>query len=796
MGRKSHKEVIFFVCCSDSTFSEFEKFVVRWKKGEIPDVHGVVGPVENERGIKVDRDFSQLSVNRFRPVNGLLDSDLRLVWTQLEKGIVWVSRPAKLPESAKLPGSEPSVSLKDYCKMLKRKRALALRILRYLGSQDYQPSLKDSVQMRPYSMEYQPKGAGEDFVEEKGTATIQTNIKIKAPQWGFVGMASPDGSAHVHPVCKRRGFCNMMLSNFSSEGSTVLDFFSGGVFAREALMLQRDVIYFANSQEEAEFIVKYGKSLVSYSERVRHWFAKYKSAKKPASTIKQPAILAMEHANTHDDHIPAYQKEKAPFVYDEVLETDALARLDGEPEDVDNVHSNNPRGLDPAEHIIKKQDSNDQGSLYQAVQQRNVEEHEEEGPLVLALNYCRSLGSSHSDDLETVPLVQSREPSVQPNVPIIPSQTLELNENDPGLEDLILEHVEHADDSISSGQQHDVQMPRNTSGPLALIQMSICPAPDFMQMDNPLVKPLDLLPRKLLILDVEGLLLYVEGFMDRTSKTAAGDVVGAKKVIRKNGVQEFITRCFELFDIAFWMCSDRNLLYDYTYYLFSGEQYGKFLFRWDQGKALDTNERWTRNHREIRLLLKPLKTVWETFPDFNARNTLLVDVNPYRASANPEDTGIFPVQYTGSYTDQYLTTVLLLYLEGLSQAFDIREYVREHVLQGSQRPLHFRATSRGLPGLLHKYSSQAIETFVPTLLTKRGNLTDFEKSVLSRLPDIDELEDHDCIAWARLLGLSWNQALQDDLTTIGVSDEKHTMTKASVKYARDFLVEVKNVHLA
>ncbi|KAL3691726.1 hypothetical protein R1sor_005377 [Riccia sorocarpa] len=53
-----------------------------------------------------------------------------------------------------------------------------------LGSQDYQPSLKDSVQMRPYSMEYQPKGAGEDFVEEKCTASaaIQTNIKIKAPQ--------------------------------------------------------------------------------------------------------------------------------------------------------------------------------------------------------------------------------------------------------------------------------------------------------------------------------------------------------------------------------------------------------------------------------------------------------------------------------------------------------------------------------------------------------------------------------------------------------------------------------------
>ncbi|KAL3699598.1 hypothetical protein R1sor_017620 [Riccia sorocarpa] len=454
-----------------------------------------------------------------------------------------------------------------------------------LGSQDYQPSLKDSVQMRPYSMEYQPKGAGEDFVEEKSTASaaIQTNIKIKAPQWGFVG-----------------------------------SFFNA----------PEDVIYFANIQEEAEFIGKYGKSLVNYSERVKHWFAKYKSAKKLASTIQQAAILAKEHANTQDGHIPADQKEQPPFVFDEVFTT-ALERL----------------------------------------------------------------------------------------------------------------------------------------GPLALTQISMCPAPEFMQIDNTLVKASDLLPRKLLILDIEGLLVYAKGFMERTAKTAAGDAIG-------------------------------NTLREYMFYLFSGEQYDKFLFKWDHGKALDTNERWTRNNQQIRLLLKPVKTVWERFPSFNARNTLLVDIHPFRASANPEDTGIFPVAYTGSHSNTYLTTVLLPYLEGLSQAFDIREYVREHVLQGSQRPLHFRTTSRGLPGILHKYSLRGIETYVPTLLTKRGNLTDFKKSVMSRLPDIDELEDHDCVAWARLLGLSWNQALQDDLTTIGVSDEKHTRTKASVKYARDFLVEVKNVHLA
>ncbi|KAL3694125.1 hypothetical protein R1sor_007776 [Riccia sorocarpa] len=410
------------------------------------------------------------------------------------------------------------------------------------------------------------------------------------------------------------------------------------------------------------------------------------------------------------------------------------------------------------------QDSNDQGSLVEAVKQVNTGEHEEDGPLALVLHHSRSVGSSHFEENPPVPLLP--EQSVEAAVPIPPCETLDINEDNPVLEDQILDlpvlATDHEDVGISSVQQ-DVQAGINASGLLAPIETPIFWVPDLNQIPNPLVKASDLLPRKLLILDVEGLLVYAEGFMDRSSKTAAGDVVGTKKVIRRNGVQEFITKCLE----------------------------------WDQDKALDTNEGWTSNNREIRLVLKPLKTVWERFPDFNAMNTLLVDVHPYRASANPEDTGIFPKLYTGSPSDKYLTTVLLLYLEGLSQAFDIREYVREHVLQGSQRPLHFRATSRGLPGLLHKYSVQAIETFSPPLLTKRGKLTDFEKTGLRRLPDIDQLEDHDCVAWARLLGLSWNQELQDDLATIGLSDEnpgRPTSTKACVKYARDFLREVKNVH--
>ncbi|KAL3686014.1 hypothetical protein R1sor_004036 [Riccia sorocarpa] len=125
MGRKSHKEVIPLVCCSDQTFAAFEKFVVSWKLGKIPDVHGALGRPTNEKDVKVHRDFSQLSVNRFRAVNGLLDKELRLVWTELEKGSVCITKPAKLQ------GPDEILTLKDFCKAIKRKRTLGIRIVKY-----------------------------------------------------------------------------------------------------------------------------------------------------------------------------------------------------------------------------------------------------------------------------------------------------------------------------------------------------------------------------------------------------------------------------------------------------------------------------------------------------------------------------------------------------------------------------------------------------------------------------------------------------------------------------------------
>ncbi|KAL3694009.1 hypothetical protein R1sor_007660 [Riccia sorocarpa] len=462
MGRKSYKEVISLVCCSDATFTEFEHFVVAWQRGDIPDVYGAFGKPQGERDVgEVLRDFSQLSMNRFRPVNGLPDEDLKLVWTQLAQGSVWVSR------SAKYQGSEDIVALKEYCKALKGKDKLGKSIIKTqlhkfhcakhgveipqrlqslevlhikdiiqyqltldekhdcklvfldlthpdlvnwekhefreltslegfvivpvmdfgkplvsffaalkemkdarvlmecgcyedprlqrkieipspcwqlvyayvsFGPEDYKPSLYHQPALHPTSSEYETKKGLEDMVPENGEGAEALNVKNKVPRWEFVNLSSPDGKPMTHPICKRDGFCYRMVINFSKVESTVLDFFSGGIFAREALLCGRDVIYFANSEQESIFLKEYGKALERYSDRVRSWYKRYKSLKVPTSPSPQPVVASLSQqpdlastsqqpARAITDEDETEDTDAAKFVFDHEVENEARTHL-------------------------------------------------------------------------------------------------------------------------------------------------------------------------------------------------------------------------------------------------------------------------------------------------------------------------------------------------------------------------------------------------------------------------------------------------------------------------------------
>ncbi|KAL3676825.1 hypothetical protein R1sor_026773 [Riccia sorocarpa] len=820
MGRKSHKEVIALVCCSDETFAAFEKFVKKWELGKIPDVQGNTNLVPNDKGVEQKRDFSQLSVNRFRPVNGLNDEDLRYrevydTWDELaaeypfppnwldsmikrkrkSKKKVYIAEPlpsqvvtalhrvyqAKRGEYSPerlepievlhvkdiskyqlrldekldcqlvyldlthsfmvtwekqefsnflsivrdltvakhftiVSVMEFGQTLVDFTSALKEMKDARVSFeygcyegprvhkrsamsypcwqLMYmfvsLDAEDYKPVLVDDVTKRPFLIEYEPDSwLYEKDVVERDDAD---NIKFRIPRWSFVDMTLPDESAtYVHPVSKRGGFCNKMIINFSTEGSSVFDFFSGGIFAREALLNGRDVVYFASSAVELEFIKKYAKALLLHSERVKQWFTRYSSSKGNGSN-RQILAAAGGGQRAHAAGV---------VVVDEALMGDAIARL-GEKEFPQIQFEPEPDG--------------------------EVAEQEVDGEVV---------------EQEADGEVAEKAPAGPPPSPA-PDQGTSVQATVSGPQDQLVGNVE-------------IQA-------VADIEMPQAEAPDSITPAEGNIEGEILVPKEL-------------GAVAQNHKPDDQEA-GQHEVVPEAVVTQNL-------------CIDNQLTL-----LRHLELRKKFMFVWDQNNALDTKKTWSRGGGQFQVLLKPLKTIWETMPGFNARNTLLIDVNPYRASANPQDTSIFPSPFTGSSTDTYLTSVLLPYLESVSQAFDVREYVRDHTLQGGLRPLHFRSTSRGLAGLLHSFTSQAVETYVPQLLNKRKKLTDFEIDILKQLPRVAELTDRECVAWARLLGLPWNQNLQDDLTTVGLSKEigVNQPVKLSVKLAREFLTEVLIMH--
>ncbi|KAL3678897.1 hypothetical protein R1sor_021853 [Riccia sorocarpa] len=178
-----------------------------------------------------------------------------------------------------------------------------------LGAEDYMPKLHENIQCQPFSSGYVTKKSAEDFDVAKREGALAENIKNKVPRWEFVNLSSPDVGG------------------------------GGGVFAREALFLKRDVIYFADSEKEAIFLREYTKELLRSSDCVKNWSVKYKSAKCPtsasqqlavASSSQQPALASSSRqpadAVTQEDQI-ASQTAPAPLVFDDEMRKEALENL-------------------------------------------------------------------------------------------------------------------------------------------------------------------------------------------------------------------------------------------------------------------------------------------------------------------------------------------------------------------------------------------------------------------------------------------------------------------------------------
>ncbi|KAL3695087.1 hypothetical protein R1sor_008738 [Riccia sorocarpa] len=331
MGRRSYKEVMTLVCCSDETYAVFEKFVKRWKEGKIPDVHGTIGPSKDPRtdleqhgswgeASSSDEESNKNKKKAKKKTVEVLPSQITTAIHRLytaKHGIAAPSRQEPL-HILHLPSvCQYKLTLDEQLNWTSQ----SPRSLR-LGPEEYKPKLVDNFDYRPHSCELRYKTWKEEFTLDKGVGSEAVNIKNKAPRWDFVGIEPPEASKpYVHPGSKRRFFCTRLVNNFSSEGTTVLDFFSGGVFAREALMSSRDVIFFASSQLEAEFMAKFGKLLQTHSNRVREWFETYKKKHGGHVEVEAPLQQAEQSGTV------TVAALTTPFVADGSVMASAIERL-------------------------------------------------------------------------------------------------------------------------------------------------------------------------------------------------------------------------------------------------------------------------------------------------------------------------------------------------------------------------------------------------------------------------------------------------------------------------------------
>lgn len=193
--------------------------------------------------------------------------------------------------------------------------------------------------------------------------------------------------------------------------------------------------------------------------------------------------------------------------------------------------------------------------------------------------------------------------------------------------------------------------------------------------------------KKLVVLDMNGLL--VETFHPAENRPndppPDGKVGNNKFVYKRPFCDQFIEFCFQNFVVGIWSSAQQQNVDKLVDFIF-GDLKEKLLFCWYQTDCTDTGLRLPENRRKP-LFLKELSKLWNKGkPDvpweqgqYGPSNTLLIDDTPYKALCNPPHTAVFPDPFeAANKQDDILGCSLRKYLEGLSTASDVQEYVKCH----------------------------------------------------------------------------------------------------------------------
>ncbi|KAJ0098800.1 hypothetical protein Patl1_21692 [Pistacia atlantica] len=202
---------------------------------------------------------------------------------------------------------------------------------------------------------------------------------------------------------------------------------------------------------------------------------------------------------------------------------------------------------------------------------------------------------------------------------------------------------------------------------------------------SPLKAPINDLRKKLLVLDLNGLLADI---VSPPPKNYEADInISRRAVFKRPFCVDFLRFCFERFEVGVWSSRNKKNVERVVDFLM-GDMKHKLLFCWDQSHCTATRLSTLENKHKA-LVFKELRRIWErddpNLPwkkgDYHETNTLLLDDSPYKALLNPPYTAIFPCSYT--FRDKSDNSLgaggdLRIYLEGLVQAENVQTFVGQH----------------------------------------------------------------------------------------------------------------------
>ncbi|KAL6498595.1 hypothetical protein OROHE_026536 [Orobanche hederae] len=254
--------------------------------------------------------------------------------------------------------------------------------------------------------------------------------------------------------------------------------------------------------------------------------------------------------------------------------------------------------------------------------------------------------------------------------------------------------------------------------------MSVLPTCDIACGSCPQIAPVSCIKRKLIVLDVNGLLANI---VFPAPKDCRGDThILGRAVFKRPFCDDFLKFCFENFDVGIWSSRSKKLIDRVVEYLLGNLQ-DRMMFCWDMSHSTQTGFKTLENYHKP-LVCKELRKIWESDDPnlpwkkgyYNESNTLLLDDSPYKALLNPLHTAIFPNSY--HYEDKNDNSLgpggdIRVYLEGLLASENVQKYVEQHPF--GQNAINESSLSWGFySGVLQTLSIRLednIQSSVPTL---------------------------------------------------------------------------------